>query len=77
MFLDNPVIIILQIILQIIVFQAVDQHGLMMLELVLPGRIIVPTPLVGGGTIYSYGFFLFRQFWPIDIFIVEKCEWYL
>ena len=24
---------------------------------------------------YSNGFF-FRQFWPIDIFIVEKCDWY-
>ena len=36
----------------------------------------VPTPHVGGGTIYSNGFFLFKQFWPIDIFIVEKCEWY-
>ena len=21
-------------------------------------------------------FFLFIQFWPIDIFIIEKCEWY-
>ena len=33
--------------------------------------VVVPTPLEGGGTIYSTGFFLFRQFWPIDIFIVE------
>ena len=33
-------------------------------------------PLVGGGTIYSNGVFLFSQFWPIDIFIVEKCERY-
>ena len=36
--------------------------------------LIVPTPIEGGGgggTIYSNGFFLFRQFWPIDIFIVE------
>ena len=24
---------------------------------------IVPTPLEGGGTIYSTGFFLFSQFW--------------
>ena len=30
----------------------------------------------GGGTIYANGFFLFSQFWPIDIFIAEKCEWY-
>ena len=30
----------------------------------------------GGGTIYSNGFFLFREFWPTDIFIVEKCAWY-
>ena len=30
----------------------------------------------GGGTIYSNGFFLFSQFWPIDIFIAEKREWY-
>ena len=34
--------------------------------------LFVPTPLEGGGTIYSTGFFLFRQFWPIDIFIVES-----
>ena len=41
-------------------------------------RLIVSTPVVGGGgTIYSNGFFLFREFWPIDIFIVEKCAWYL
>ena len=39
--------------------------------------LIVPTPLVGEGTIYSNGFFfLFSEFWPIDIFVVEKCEWY-
>ena len=38
--------------------------------------VIVPTPLEGEGTIYSNEFFLFRQFWPIDIFIVESCEWY-
>ena len=36
----------------------------------------VPTPLVGGGTIYSNGFFLFRQFWPIDMLTIEKCERY-
>ena len=29
-----------------------------------------------GGTIYSNGFFLLRRFWPIDIIIVESCEWY-
>ena len=36
---------------------------------------IVPTPLVGGGEeLYTQmGFFLFSQFWPIDIFIVENC----
>ena len=22
------------------------------------------------------GFFLFSQFWPTDIFILENCEWY-
>ena len=38
--------------------------------------LIVPTHFSGGGTIYSNGFFLFRQFWPIDIIIVESCEWY-
>ena len=44
----------------------------------IPSYIIVPTPLEGrgGGTIYSNGFFLFREFWPTDIFIVEKCAWY-
>ena len=29
-------------------------------------------PLEGGGTIYSNGFFLFREFSPIEIFIVES-----
>ena len=29
-------------------------------------------PLEGGGTIYSTGFFLFREFSPLDIFIVES-----
>ena len=29
-----------------------------------------------GGTIYSTEFFLFSQFWPTDIFIVENCQWY-
>ena len=30
-------------------------------------------PLEGGGTIYSSGFFfLFREFSPLDIFIVES-----
>ena len=33
---------------------------------------VVPTPLEGGATIYSNGFLLFRQFSPIDIFIVES-----
>ena len=37
---------------------------------------IVPTPLEGGGAIYSNGFFLFRQFWSIDILIVGSCAWY-
>ena len=41
-------------------------------------KIFVPTPLVGGGDeeLYTQVVFLFSQFWPIDIFIVEKCEWY-
>ena len=34
-----------------------------------PIDIFVPTPLEGGGTVYSAGFFLF---WPINIFIVES-----
>ena len=39
---------------------------------------IVPTPtLVGREELYTQTvFFLFRQFWPIDIFIVESCEWH-
>ena len=39
---------------------------------------IVPTPtLVGREELYTQlGFFLFSQFWPTDIFIVENCEWY-
>ena len=35
-------------------------------------ELFVPTPLVGGGTIYPNGFFLFRQFWWIDIFILKN-----
>ena len=36
--------------------------------------LFVPTPLEGGGEeLYTQlGFFLFNQFWPIDIFIVES-----
>ena len=34
--------------------------------------IIVPTPLEGGELYTQLGFFLFRQFSPIDIFIVES-----
>ena len=30
-------------------------------------------PLVGEELYTQMGFFLFSQFWPIDIFIVEKC----
>ena len=37
--------------------------------------IIVPTHLWGEELYTQMGFFLFSQFWPIDIFIVEKCEW--
>ena len=39
---------------------------------------IVPTPSYGGGEeLYTQmGFFLFSEFWPIDIFIVETYEWY-
>ena len=45
------------------------------------GFIMVPTPILvwggGGGELYTQlGFFLFSQFRPIDIFIVESCEWY-
>ena len=32
--------------------------------------IFVPTPLEGGGTIYTNEFFVFREFSSIDIFIV-------
>ena len=42
--------------------------------------IFAPTPtLVGREELYTHiGFFLilFRQIWPIDIFIVESCQWY-
>ena len=34
-------------------------------------------PLLMGEELYTQlGFFLFRHFWPIDIFIEESCEWY-
>ena len=39
-------------------------------------QVFIPTPLVGEELCIQTGFFLFRQFWPIDIFIVEKCEWF-
>ena len=38
-------------------------------------NFIVPTPLEGGGGGRNYKLkwvFLFSQFWPIDIFIVES-----
>ena len=38
--------------------------------------VLLFRPSWGGGTIYSNGFFLFSQFWSIDIFIVQSCEWY-
>ena len=38
-------------------------------------EFIVPTPPVGGGTIYLNEFFLFIQFWPIDISILKRGEW--
>ena len=41
-----------------------------------PNKLIVLTALVGGGTIYSNGFFCSDKFWPIDEFIVQKCDWY-
>ena len=34
-------------------------------------------PHLWGEELYTQmGFFLFRQFWPIDIFIEEECEWH-
>ena len=33
-------------------------------------------PTLAGEGLYSNEFLLFSQFWPIDIFIVESCEWY-
>ena len=45
--------------------------------------IIVPTHFSGGGgggggeeELYTQLFFLFSQFSPIDIFIVQDFEWY-
>ena len=39
--------------------------------------VIVPTPSYGGEELYTQmGFFLFREFSPIDIFIIETYEWY-
>ena len=37
----------------------------------------VPTPtLVRREELYTQLVFLFSQFWPTVIFIVENCEWY-
>ena len=33
-------------------------------------------PTCGGRKYILKWDFLFSQFWPIDVFIVEKCEWY-
>ena len=38
--------------------------------------VIVPTPMRGEELYTQMGFFWFRQFWPIDIFIVESWDWY-
>ena len=35
-------------------------------------KVFCSDPLEGGGAIYSMGFFLFREFSPLDIFIVES-----
>ena len=40
---------------------------------------VVPIHFSGGRNYilkYSIGIFLFSQFWPIDILIVESCDWY-
>ena len=38
--------------------------------------LLLPQLWAGRNYILKWVFFVFRQFWPIDIFIVEKCEWY-
>ena len=45
------------------------------LDVKLPSTtFVVPTQFVRGG--YTQTVFLLSQFWPIDMFIVVKCEWY-
>ena len=68
--------IIINVLFRILSFRRLV-HGILTVafncfKLDIFGNIIVPTPLERGGNIYSNGFFLFRQFLPIDIFIVES-----
>ena len=48
-----------------------------MLSEILIDLLFRPHLWGGGEELYNQmGFFLFSQFWPIDIFVVEKCERY-
>ena len=46
-------------------------------ETIFVKDIFLFRPHLWGEQLYTQMvFFLFSQFWPIDIFIAEKCEWY-
>ena len=57
-------------------------HLLMVFLILLPKKVIIilhyycSDSTCGGRNYILKWVFLFRQFWPIDIFIVEKCECY-
>ena len=45
-------------------------------ETIFVKDIFLLHPTCGGRNYTLQWIFLFSQFWPIDIFIAEKCEWY-
>ena len=51
-------------------------HEKSLIFIVFISRIIVPTLLRGEELYTQLGFFLFREFSPLDIFIVESWNWY-
>ena len=51
----------------ILVVKKTKKYNYTDFEAIVANITVVPTPLFGGETIYSIGFFLFKQFWPIEI----------
>ena len=53
-----------------------DSNSSVHVKMIIKWMIIVPTLLRGEELYTQMGFFLFREFSPIDIFIVESWDWY-